>query len=412
VVTAGSTSAPPPWVIPTGELPFVPRAGEQPWVVAPTSAQEVAEVFRTAAAREWTVVARGAGTKSHWGGVSSTVDVVVETWRLRGVRMHEPGDLVATVGAGTPLDDLRGVLGLAGQRLSLESGSPGATVGGVLAAGEAGPLRLRHGAGRDLLIGVEFVRPDGVVAHSGGRVVKNVAGYDLGKLLCGSYGTLGIITSATFRLHPVPAARAWVTHRIRSTAELTDLVARSLDPRVNASAVEVDLTGGAGTLAVLVEGSTAAVPVRAAAAVELLGDGAVIGPQPRWWGQYPFLFDAIALKLAAPLRRLGAVVDALTEAAGPEVAVRGSAGVGVVHASLPGATTTTKMEFVLRAVRGVLAPDDGVPAGSCVVLAAPDSIRSAVDVWGPVPGLALMRRLKEQFDPDRRLASGRFVGGI
>ena len=342
----------------------------------------------------------------------STVDTVLDTRWLRGVSAHEPGDLVATVGAGTPLADLQGVLGLAGQRLALEAGSPGATVGGVLAVGEAGPLRLRYGTGRDLLIGVEFVRPDGVIAHSGGRVVKNVAGYDLGRLLCGSYGTLGVITSATFRLHPLPAERAWVSCPVGSPAELADLVERATDARVNAAAVEINLDGAAGTLSLLVEGSRAGVPARAETAVELLGDRAAIVPEPRWWGQYPFLFDAIALKLAVPVGRLGPMLDALIDAAGPDVAVRGSAGAGVVHASLPGATTPPELEFILGAVRDAIGTADGVPRGSCVVLAAPDAIRDTVDLWGPVPGLGLMRRVKEQFDPDQRLASGRFVGGI
>jgi len=137
-------------------------------VVAPTSATEAAEVMRAAVSDELTVLPRGAGTKAHWGGTQSNVDIVLDTRRMHGVTAHEPGDLVATVRAGTPLRDVQAVLGLAGQRLALEAGFTEATVGGVLAAGEAGPLRLRHGSGRDLLIGVEFVRADGVVARSGG----------------------------------------------------------------------------------------------------------------------------------------------------------------------------------------------------------------------------------------------------
>jgi glycolate oxidase FAD binding subunit len=381
----------------------------QPEVVTPSTAADVAEVIRGAVEDARTVLARGAGTKSHWGGIASTVDIVIETRRLRGVSAHEPGDLVATVGAGTSLHDLQGVLGLAGQRLALEAGSPTATVGGVLATGEAGPLRLRYGTGRDLLIGVEFVRPDGVIARSGGKVVKNVAGYDLGKVLCGSYGTLGIITSATFRLHPVPAERAWVSCPVSTPTELAHLVDRAMDPTVHPSAVEVNLTGGAGTLAVLIEGSVTGVGVRAEAATGLLGAKATVGPEPRWWGQYPFMFDAIALKLALPVGRVGAVVDALTAAAGDDVTVRGSAGAGVLHAALPGTTSVSELEGILRAVRGAAG---GVGHGSCVVLAAPESVRASVDIWGPVPGLDLMRRVKERFDPYHRMAAGRFVGGI
>jgi len=375
--------------------------------VAPTSAAEAAEVLRTAGADGLTVLPRGASTKAHWGGTPSNVDILLDTRRLHGVTAHEPGDLVATVRAGTPLRDVQAVLGLAGQRLSLETGFAEATVGGVLATGEAGPLRLRHGSGRDLLIGVEFVRADGIVAHSGGRVVKNVAGYDMGRLLCGSYGTLGVITSATFRLHPLPPARTWVSCPVESAAELADIAAEVMSAQVSPSSVEVDLRGTSGTLAALIEGSRAGVDARAETAARQLGGAAVIGDQPAWWGSYPFAPDDVAVKLAAPVGRLS-VLGELSDAAGPDVAVRGSAGTGVVYAALPGSTSAEHLNSTLSALRAALTE----AGGSCVVLAAPPRIRDEIDLWGPVPGLALMRRIKDQFDPARRLASGRFVGGI
>ncbi len=123
---------------------------------------------------------------------------------------HAAGDLVARVQAGTTIGQLAVALASAGQQLALDAPED-ATVGGVVATGTAGPRRFRYGAARDLLIGLTMVRADGVIAHSGGKVVKNVAGYDIGKLFSGSQGTLGLITEATFRLHPVPAAVAWVT---------------------------------------------------------------------------------------------------------------------------------------------------------------------------------------------------------
>ena len=123
---------------------------------------------------------------------------------------HAAGDLVARVQAGTTMGQLAAVLATAGQQLALDAPAE-ATVGGVIATGTAGPRRFRYGAPRDLLIGLTVVRADGVVAHSGGKVVKNVAGYDLGKLFAGSRGTLGLITEATFRLHPLPAEVAYVT---------------------------------------------------------------------------------------------------------------------------------------------------------------------------------------------------------
>lgn len=394
------------------------------WVVAPGTAEQVAAVLSVAARRGLAVVARGAGTKLDWGAPPERVDLVLDTRRLAGVREHAPGDLVVTVGAGTPLADLRAVLARAGQRLALDPASEAeaATVGGVLAAGETGPLRLRFGAGRDLLIGVEFVRADGVPARSGGRVVKNVAGYDVGRLLCGSYGTLAVITAATFRLHPLPSARRYVCREVATPRQAGELVGAVLASPAAPVAVEVDVPAGPRapvTVAVLVEGTPAGVDARAGELARVLGpDASIVDSAPEWWGRHPFCAGDVALKVAAPVSGWPAAVEALRSAwttggagdlaARPAVAVRGSAGTGVVHAALPGDTPRAAVAAALDAVRGVLA-DIG---GSCVVLSAPAPVRDALDLWGPVPGIDLMRRVKERFDPGRMLSPGRFVGGI
>jgi len=190
--------------------------------------------------------------------------------------------------------------------------------------------------------------------------------------------------------------------------EMADLVGEVMSARVSPSSVEIDLRGTSGTLAALIEGSRAGVDARAETATRQLGGGAVIGDEPAWWGRYPFAPDDVAVKLAAPVGPLGSVLGALRAAAGPGVAVRGSAGTGVLYAALPGSTSAEHLHSTLAALRSALAE----AGGSCVVLAAPPSIRDEIDLWGPVPGLALMRRIKDQFDPARRLASGRFVGGI
>ena len=378
-------------------------------VVRPADAAGVAEVLRDAGAAGQTVQIQGAGTKTHWGGSYSTVDVVLDTRRLSGVTSHEPGDLVATVRGGTPMRDLQAVLGLAGQRLALEAGSADATVGGVLAAGEAGPLRLRYGSGRDLLIGVEFVRADGVPARSGGKVVKNVAGYDLGRLLCGSYGTVAVITSATFRLHPIPAARTWVVCPLSTIAELTGLVSSVQDPSIAPSAVEVSLpAGGAGAVVALLEGSRDGVAARAAALCAGVGDSGALDEAPSWWGRYPFEPGDVGLKLAAPVAGLPVAIETLRRHLGDAMTVRGSAGTGVVHVGSPATVAKADLAAALRGVRERL---HGT-GGTCVVLSAPPSTREGLDVWGPIGGLGLMRRIKDQFDPTGRFASGRFVGGI
>ena len=379
-------------------------------VVRPGDPAGVADALREAAATGQIMQIQGAGTKAHWGGQYSTVDVMLDTRRLTGVTEHEPGDLVATVRAGTPLRDLQAVLGLAGQRLALEAGSADATIGGVLAAGEAGPLRLRYGSGRDLLIGVEFVRADGVIAHSGGKVVKNVAGYDLGRMLCGSYGTVGVITSATFRLHPIPAAQAWVVCPVSTVADLAGLVASVQDPSIAPSAVEVYLPAtGAGSVVVLLEGSRDGVAVRCAALRARLGaDVGTLAEPPSWWGRYPFGPEDVGLKLAAPVSGLPAAIETLRRHLGEAMTACGSAGAGVVYVGAPATVPQADLAAATRAIRERL---HGT-GGTCVVLAAPPATREGLDLWGPIAGLGLMRRIKDQFDPSSRFASGRFVGGI
>ncbi|MDX6326929.1 MAG: glycolate oxidase binding subunit, partial [Nocardioidaceae bacterium] len=161
---------------------------------SPASTEEASEVLRTAAHHDLRVVARGMGTKRDWGAPPESVDLILDTTLIDGVVEHAAGDLVVVVRAGTLLEDLQSTLAEAGQQLALDAPLPGATIGGTIALNTSGPRRLLYGTLRDLLIGVTFVRADGVVAKSGGKVVKNVAGYDFGKLLIGSYGTLGVVT--------------------------------------------------------------------------------------------------------------------------------------------------------------------------------------------------------------------------
>jgi glycolate oxidase FAD binding subunit len=373
-------------------------------VATPASTAQTAEVLRAAAEQGLTVVARGAGTKQTWGAPPSRVDLVVDTTGMAEVVEHAAGDLIVHALAGTRLADLQEALAPAGQRLALDPLYPG-TLGGLIATAGAGPLRYSHGTVRDLLIGVTIVRADGVVAKAGGKVVKNVAGYDLGKLLAGSWGTLGVITEATFRLHPLPATSRWVLAPVDGTAAAYALVRAVVHAQTVPSAVELERPAdGGGTVAVLVEGTEAGVAGRVENLRGLLGGTAEVrDAAPDWWGRPPA--GGALLRLTHELAGLPTLLDALdAEAArrGVRAAVRGSAGVGVLHATLPGDAET------VGAVVATLRAASPAWSGDVVVLDGP----SGVDHWGPVRGLDLMRRVKDQFDPGHRLAPGRFVGGI
>lgn len=422
-------------------------AGVMPgWVAAPAGTDEASTLLATAAEHGLAVVPRGSGTRIGWGAPPRRCDLIIDTQRLNQVIEHAAGDLVARVQAGVTLGQLARVLGAAGQQLALDpppalatgNGSAAAapTIGGMLATGTAGPRRLRYGTPRDLVIGITVVRPGGTVAKSGGKVVKNVAGYDLGKLYAGSYGTLGLITEAVFRLHPVPAATLFVTAGYADTAAASQAVAAAAGTDLAPVAVEIDRPGRDGLVrvAVLLEGDPDGVAERAAALRDVLGAGtASSASAPPWWGSArparlvtgphgPAEPTVLRVSFwAAALPGVLAAIGTAGQEAGLDPAVNGSAAAGVLHVVLGGdAGPAATAQFVAglrdgldRGLDREFAGGEGPPSrASAVVLTAPAAVRDTVDMWGPVPSLSLMRAVKEQFDPGYLMAPGRFAGGL
>jgi glycolate oxidase FAD binding subunit len=440
------------------------------YVAAPASTTEAGALLRAAASLGLTVVARGSGSRLDWAPAPASCDLIIDTGRLDKILEHTAGDLVVSVQAGVRLDDLASMLAAAGQRLALDppcpvTGNSGGTVGGTIATGAAGPLRHRYGAPRDLLIGITVIRADGTVAKAGGKVVKNVAGYDIGKLFAGSYGTLGLITEATFRLHPLPASTAWVTLDCPDPATAAAAVSAIADSPVTPSAIELAWPSAAESISVsaLLEGDEPSVALRADRLTELL-ERAVPGQSPvhtKRPGDRPAQRTSAgsaaepssygspddragadggaadeALRVLRPpsggrerpgtLMRVtfwaGKLVPLLTsirEAAGKrglDPAIGGSAGAGVLEVAVgEEAAADAVAGFVtdLRASLGALSAGSVVPStASAVVLHAPPAVRDAVDMWGPVQSLELMRAVKNQFDPENRMAPGRLPGGI
>ncbi len=381
------------------------------YYATPSSTEEIARLLRVAAQHSLHVVAKGAGTKQHWGNPPSRVDLVIDMTGVAGVVEHAAGDLITIVRAGTAVTDLQSTLAENDQQLALDARFAAATVGGTVAANTSGPRRVLYGTLRDLLIGITFVRADGVVAKAGGRVVKNVAGYDFGKLLTGSYGTLGVITEVALRCHPLPRTHRVAGIEVPDGEVAADLARRVLCSQLVPSAVEVTQpAAGPASVSVLLEGVEAGVGARAEAARELLGATSQIGGLPDTFGSYPFGPGDVGLKISTTLSGVASVLESARSVGdrhGVPMSVGGSAA-GVLYAGIPAETDPGTVERLLAELRALAATYDG----TVVVLSAPAATRRALDMWGPIRGLDLMRRLKDQLDPDHRLSPGRFVGGI
>jgi glycolate dehydrogenase FAD-binding subunit len=425
-------------------------AGVAPrYAASPATVAEASAVMRAAAEHDLAVVPRGSGSRLDWGATPARCDLVVDTLRLDQVVEHAAGDLVARVQAGTGMRRLGQVLAAAGQQLALDAApgangggpagmGPGGTVGGTLATGAAGPRRLRYGTPRDLVIGITVVRADGTVASAGGKVVKNVAGYDLGKLFAGSYGTLGLIVEAVFRLHPLPAAAAYTAVDAAGPAEARRMVAAASGSQLAPTAVEISRAGRGQPVrvAVLLEGDPAGVGERAAHLRRLLGGGAQTSPDaPGWWGRTgpPDGHDGAGgagtlIRVgfwAAALPAVLAAIDGAAAAGGLDPLVAGSAAAGVIYVALGAGAHPAAIAAFVASLREALArgaagarpasapvPDSPPVLASAVVVHTPPAVRELADLWGPVPGLPLMRAVKDQFDPGHRMAPGRFAGGI
>jgi glycolate oxidase FAD binding subunit len=362
--------------------------------VVPASIEQLGTVMADAAARGLVVGVRGSGSKDGWAAPGAPVDLMVDTRGLDRIVEHAAGDLVVTAQAGVALRLLQERVASAGQWLALDPPEVGATLGGVVATAASGPRRLLYGTPRDLLIGITVVLADGTVARSGGKVVKNVAGYDLGKLFTGSFGTLGVIAECTFRLHPLQPARRVVTVL---TTDPGGTANRVFATGAVPAAVEWD---GESLVAVF-ESIESAADVQAADTAAATG-GLVTDALPAGFGERPWRDDGIGLKVTHRLGRLREVLAVIAvRLAGSRV--RAQVGSGVIWVGTDGDVLSR-----LEPLREAVAPHDG----GVVVVQAPVDAKRGIDAWGPVRGLPVMQRIKDQFDPMGRMSPGRFVAGI
>ncbi|GHC96957.1 glycolate oxidase [Nocardiopsis terrae] len=378
-------------------------------VACPAGTGALASLMTAAHRNGLSVTARGGGTGLAWGAPPRSLDLLVDTSALSWID-HDAGDLVVEAGAGTPLAELGRVLAAAGQRLSYDPVRLGGTVGGALATGASGPRRLLAGALRDLVIGMSVVRADGAVARSGGRVVKNVAGYDLAKLHTGGYGTLGVITAAAFRLHPLPAAVRVVSAEMPSDSRAKRALAALRGTAVVPSAVELDRPAeGPGRLVVVLEGTPEGLVSRVGETSRALGGETEVAEElPGDWGVLPA--EGCLIRVLAPPAELPDLASGLGRLArdGFGASVRGTASVpaGCLYLAFPPGTSAGAVAAVLERARA------GTGRSAVLLRAEPHVLAAGVDLWGEVPGLSLMRAVKDSLDPGHRLSPGRFAGGI
>jgi len=406
-------------------------AGVQPkLVIAPGTESELAEVLRLSNEAGLAVFPRGSGTKLGWGNPPLRADIILSTARLTEIIEHAWADLTVVVGAGCTIQKLQETLAQHGQRLALDPLWPEkATVGGILSTNDSGALRMRFGALRDLIIGVTLALPDGTLASSGGRVVKNVAGYDLPKLATGALGTLGIITRAVFRLHPLPhnsrsfsisTAHSKETENCVLTIQNSKLAHTSLQSHFSDDATPVSYILFEGTKAGLAAQETQLRTLVAPANVSESSSSNWAAREDLWTFPDP---ESIALAkisilpsdLAHTTQRINGIADlhhlrwkALFYATGIGWLRLESK----VHAADDTSERSRASLVQLRGALQLLRVELESQGGSLVVLHTPQKMPS-FDVWGdPGDALPLMKSVKHRLDPKNTLNPGRFVGGI
>ncbi len=381
-------------------------------VVEPGSVEETSELMKLAARENLAVAPRGGGTKMHLGDPPTSLDLIVSTARMNEIIEHVPGDQVVRVQAGIKLEELQDHLSRANQMLAIDPPETGATIGGIVAANSSGSRRYRYGTIRDLIIGITVVLHDGTVAMAGSKVVKNVAGYDLSKLFTGSLGTLGIIATANFRLHPIPEAARTVAVEVESPQAAGEAAQAIVHSQVEATAVELHWSEKTRLLTVLVESIPAGVEAKAETASFLLRPFGEVRELSDGEVEHLPADDEVVVKIAAPPADLADVLGSILGAAErrglAHPRLTGHAASGVTFVGLSRGDEETSALFV-EEVREIWIRR----GGSVTLQRAPLALKNRVGTWDNGGDyLGLIRRVKEKFDPRGGLNPGRFVGGI
>jgi glycolate oxidase FAD binding subunit len=356
-------------------------------VEKPATAEELARILTDASDARLAVCPIGGSRANEMGDPPERCDVELHMSRLDRVLEHTPGDMVVSVEAGITIESLQSALSKQGQFLPLDPfNSPGHTIGGLLATGWTGPLRQRFGSPRDFLIGIRVALPDGRLASAGGRVVKNVSGYDMMKLHLGAMGSLGVIVAASFKVFPKALHDVTVEMASGSLDEAWAASERAQALPLPPAALELLSTG---RLMARFLGSKDAVERMVGELAWNRADGSV-------WDEHARRGPARWARIGVPRHKLHGTLQSLP--AGAEWWA--SPGVGIVHWSISSGAETVRDARAVAESAG----------GSLVLMAGPEELRREVGAWGSrPPTLELMKRLKNAFDPGRTLNPGRFV---
>jgi glycolate oxidase FAD binding subunit len=391
-------------------------AGVQPSAVfEPSSESELVAALRCADMTGLSVVPRGGGTKMGWGNAPMRADLILTTGRLNRVIEHAWGDMTVSVETGCTIQSLQDTLAKHGQYIALDPLWPErATIGGILSTNDSGTLRIRYGGLRDLIIGMTIALPDGTLASSGGKVVKNVAGYDLPKLATGALGTLGVITRAVFRLHPLPQNPRWFTFAVRDLVDANRIVLAVQDSKLAHTGLQARfLDGTTPAVDIRFEGTDRGIAAQVETLRKLASPAAETATNDTVWQARQELWS---LAETAAIAKFSVLPASVAETCGrirrlgDSMGVRWSAvvqGTGLGWLRLE-ASEAPAVHQILCTLRSGLEQ----MGGSLVVLHRPAGL-PAIDAWGSAgDALPLMQSVKQQFDPRGTLNPGRFIEGI
>ena len=378
-------------------------------VVEPRTPEEVAAIIAAASREGLTVVFRGGGTKRGWGRVPAAVDLLISMRGLARVIAHDPADLTTTLEAGATLEDVNAALGRHRQWLPIDAWGDGSTIGGAIATNDSGPLRHRFGTPRDLLIGIRLATTDGRLVKAGGNVVKNVAGYDLGKMMAGSFGTLAVIISATFKLLPMPAASHTVSAALPDKASAARALAALNDSQLEPLAVELQAQAGRAPYRLLIRFATSpsAAAAQAAQAQALVAAGEVItgDEEAAIWRRYQARASASAGTvvrmnwLPAALPDVLSLFETLAHPNGSvELVARAALGAGLIRVD-------GSIDWQASVIERLRAAD---VVRHVTIVDAPPAVKQQVDTWGPLGAAGnISAAIKRALDPAGILNAGR-----